>query len=110
MLACAGLLLCLACLLHASSPAPDRYASRALPAAEADLIPLQQGEIDVNRGDAAELDALPGVGEVLAQAIIDERELHGPFFYPEDLLQVYGIGTSKLSNMRELLHLEGVEQ
>lgn len=60
-------------------------------------------QVDVNNASAAALQALPGVGEALAQRIIDYREANGPFTAPEDLLGVSGIGESKLEGMRELL-------
>jgi competence protein ComEA len=48
--------------------------------------------ININTATAAQLEELPGVGEVLAQRIIDYREQHGPFTKPEDLQNVSGIG------------------
>ena len=57
--------------------------------------------IDLNHADAAELTALPGVGAVTAQAIVDYREANGPFSQLEDLLLVPGVGTSTLNAIRE---------
>ena len=48
---------------------------------------------------ADELDTLPGVGEVIAQRIIEEREQNGPFYYPEDLMNVKGIGEKTLEKL-----------
>ena len=61
--------------------------------------------VSVNSADLYELTELYGVGETLAQAIIDEREAHGPFHYPEDLLAVRGIGQKKLAGFRDALDL-----
>ena len=61
------------------------------------------GTIRINEADAEELQQLPGIGETLAQAIIDEREAHGPFRYPEDLMAVKGIGESKFEQIRPWL-------
>ena len=55
------------------------------------------------QADAEELQQLPGIGETLAQAILDEREAHGPFLYPEDLMAVRGIGESKYAQIRPWL-------
>ncbi len=63
------------------------------------------GSVSVNSADAEELMMLPGIGETLAQAILDEREHHGPFYYAEDLISVRGIGKSKLLQIRPFLNL-----
>jgi len=44
--------------------------------------------IDLNHADAKELELLPGVGPVTAEAIVAYRESHGLFAGPEDLLRV----------------------
>lgn len=59
------------------------------------------GVVDLNRATAGELEALPGVGPVLAERIVLHRELHGPFVTVEDLLDVSGIGEAKLAQIRE---------
>jgi len=59
--------------------------------------------IDLNRATAAELEALPGVGPVLAGRIVAYRDLHGPFTAVEDLLDVGGIGEAKLAAMRDAI-------
>jgi competence protein ComEA len=57
--------------------------------------------INVNTASSKELESLPGIGEVLAQRIVEYRETHGPFQNPEDLLKVKGIGPKKLENIRD---------
>ena len=98
-----------AVLLMLSLPLPQRKAADVFSAigreAMVEAIALQTGIIPVNTADAAALDPLPGVGEATALAIIEERARHGPFFYPEDLMQVSGIGEKKLSDMRAVLDL-----
>ena len=61
------------------------------------------GPIHLNRATATELDALPGIGPVIAQRIVDHRETRGPFQTVEDLLDVPGIGEAKLASIRELV-------
>ena len=61
------------------------------------------GLIPVNRADATALEALPGVGPVLAGRIVAHREANGPFQVVEDLLEVPGIGEAKLSSIRDLI-------
>lgn len=61
------------------------------------------GLVNVNTGTAAELETLPGIGEVTAQAIIDYRTENGPFASVDELLDVTGIGDVTLENIRELV-------
>lgn len=61
------------------------------------------GGVDLNRATASELEALPGVGPVLAGRIVTFRDEHGPFGTIEDLLDVPGIGEAKLEQMRSAI-------
>jgi competence protein ComEA len=61
------------------------------------------GLVNVNAATAAELETLPGVGEVIAQAIVDYRTENGPFTTVDQLLDVSGIGDATLENIRELV-------
>jgi len=61
----------------------------------------QEGRVAINSADAAALEALPGVGPVLAQRIVEHREQYGAFSTPEDLLDVPGIGEAKLAAIRD---------
>lgn len=64
------------------------------------------GSVSVNTADPEELTCLPGIGKGISEAILVERSLHGPFFYPEDLLAVKGIGQSRLKDIRPWINLE----
>ena len=55
--------------------------------------------ININTATAEELDLLPGIGPVLAKAIIDYRTEYGPFSTPEDLDSVPGIGPKILAKI-----------
>ncbi len=61
------------------------------------------GLVNVNTATNAELETLPGIGEVTAQAIIDYRTENGPFTTVDELLDVTGIGDVTLENIRELV-------
>lgn len=63
--------------------------------------PLGTSLVNVNTASQKELESLPGIGEVIAQRIIEYRETHGPFTTVEDLLKVKGIGPKKLEKLRD---------
>ena len=52
--------------------------------------------IDINQAQLREFQALPGIGEVLAQRILAYREENGPFRAAEELMNVEGIGEKRL--------------
>ncbi len=57
------------------------------------------GALDLNRASAARLEALPGIGPVLAARIVEHRTRHGPFAAPAELIDVPGIGPRSLSRL-----------
>ena len=60
-------------------------------------------KIDINRAEPWLLEALPGIGEVLAQRIVDYRSQNGPFRTIEDLLKVSGIGEGMLAKIKDYI-------
>ena len=61
------------------------------------------GLVNVNSALATELEELPGIGEVIAQRIIDYRTENGPFATVDELLDVSDIGDAILESIRELV-------
>ena len=61
--------------------------------------------IDLNAATAAQLDALPGVGPVLAARIVAWRGAHGRFTSVDELRQVGGVGPKKLADLAPLVRV-----
>lgn len=61
------------------------------------------GKVNLNTATVAQLDALPGVGPVLAQRIVTHREQHGGFRSVGDLRQVNGIGDARYEDLKDLV-------
>jgi len=58
------------------------------------------GMLNLNTATLDQLETLSGIGEVLAQRILDYREEHGAFKAVEDLLNVSGIGDKRLADLK----------
>lgn len=57
--------------------------------------------IDINSASAAELDELDGIGQAIAERIIEYRSANGPFKAPEDLRNVKGIGPALFDKLAD---------
>ena len=61
------------------------------------------GRVSLSSASVAELDALPGIGPVTAQKIVDHRLAHGGFRSVDDLDAIPGIGPARIEQLRELV-------
>lgn len=71
-----------------ASPAPDSSTTAG-------------GKVNINSASAAQLDALPGIGPVIAQRVVDYREAHGPFTSVEQITAVSGIGDKLFEKIKD---------
>jgi competence protein ComEA len=77
--------------------------ARAPPGAAPAAGEAAGGPVHLNSATLEQLDALPGVGPVTAQKILDYREKHGAFSSVRELDAVPGIGPARLEQLTELV-------
>ena len=85
---------------------PDSYTVTTEERADPEELVPPLVLVNINTATAEELDALPGIGGVLAERIVAYREAHGPFRTEEELMEVSGIGEGKYSELMELITVE----
>ena len=87
-------------------PGPPVSGATAGPSGSAGTPPTgADAAIDLNTATDGELQELPGVGPVMAQAIIDYRTEHGSFASVEQLMDVSGIGDSRFARLKDLVRV-----
>ena len=99
-------LLCLALLYftdHRSAGGGDYTVTPQYTAQEPEAPdpPAVPGKVNINTADAAQLEALDGIGPTLAY-----REEHGPFADIESIMDVNGIGEGIFETIRQQITVE----
>jgi competence protein ComEA len=82
---------------------PARAPPSATSAAGGRTAEARAGPVHLNTATVDELDALPGVGPVTAQKIVDFRQANGAFTSVDELDAVPGIGPTRLEELRKLV-------
>jgi competence protein ComEA len=82
-------------------PAKTPAGAAAAPPGEAPSA--ASGPVSLSTATAEQLDALPGIGPVTAQKIVDYRTEHGAFHSVDELDAISGIGPAKLDQLRDLV-------
>lgn len=63
----------------------------------------EPARIDINSATAEQLATLPGIGEVRARAIIEDRKAHGDYTSAQDLTRIDGIGEATAEGLKDRL-------
>ena len=81
---------------------PARIPGASAAASSAPGAP-SSGPVSLSTATAEQLDALPGIGPVTAQKIVDYRTQHGAFHSVDELDAISGIGPAKLDQLHGLV-------
>jgi len=84
---------------HHAGPSPV-VTPRASQVPVAKPVPAK---LDLNRATEQDIEALPGIGPVLAERIVEYRQSRGGFRNVEQLRNVKGIGKKKYERIRALV-------
>lgn len=93
--------------ISVSDGARNTEISGTVSAASSENAQVSDGKININTATKAQLMLLPGIGETLAQRILDYRLSNGAFSSTDDLLLVEGIGQVKLANIEQYITVGG---
>ncbi len=85
--------------------AEEASASPALPQEALDPDETPDVYIDINTAGIEELSELNGIGEKLAERIIEYRELNGPFIHRYDIMNVSGIGSGIYEKIKNNIYV-----
>ena len=66
---------------------------------------VSSGPININRATLRQLDALDGIGPVIAGRIIEYRKKNGSFLTIDDLQKVSGIGAAKFAQIKSKVRI-----
>ncbi len=105
----AGMLLFLLGLFTGRSLSGDkvRLTNSDLPAVSSPTQSTCSAGLNINTATKEQLMDLPGIGDVLAQRIVDYRSNHGPFSHISQLTAVEGIGEKTLENISDYITAGG---
>ena len=88
----------------ASASTEPSSPSKKSPSSSTSSAKLAPGtKININTATKEELDALPEIGPVKAQAIVDYRNAHGKFAAPEDVMKVSGIKEGTFAKIKDYI-------
>ncbi len=63
-------------------------------------------KLNLNRATLSDLEALPGIGKVLASRIVNYRKIHGKFVNISELKNIKGIGEKKFKLLKRYLYVD----
>ena len=88
----------------AEPSSPSKKSSSSTTSSSSSAAKLAPGtKININTATKEELDALPEIGPVKAQAIVDYRNANGKFAAPEDIMKVSGIKEGTFAKIKDYI-------
>ena len=79
------------------------YRASIKPETSAEPYAWPSGAVNVNTADFDALQTLEGINRSQIEALLNDREMNGPYDFPEDLLSIKGIGEKTLQKIYDQL-------
>jgi len=89
-----------------TTPSAQRSEPLSIPIEPASAQDLPVRVMNINTATLEDLDELPNIGPVIAQRIIDYRDLNGPFTVIEEITKVEGIGEEIFKEIKDLITVQ----
>lgn len=86
-----------------SSPEDEQTVNLAQVLTDGEMIVIGQNKINLNQADKEQLKTLPGIGDTLADRILNYREENGDFYSIDEIMYVKGIGEGKFKELESLI-------
>ena len=83
---------------------PDLFEEETTPSVENPLL------VNINTASAVELEALPGIGPVIAERIVAHREANGDFKNRYNIMDVPGIGAGIYDKIKDSICVNDMNQ
>jgi comEA protein len=84
----------------------DSSVEQQKPGKKKNILQLTAVKVNLNSATKQELANLPGIGDGLAERILNHRKQHGNFSSIEDLKKVPGIGKKKFEKLLPYIHTQ----
>ena len=78
------------------------------------LLPFLEGQkyypaIELNKANAKDLEALPGIGKITSERIVNYRQKRGPFTDTSQLKRIKGISNTAFSKFKDMIYIQSCE-
>ncbi|MFD2288656.1 ComEA family DNA-binding protein [Pedobacter petrophilus] len=87
---------------------PSGYPQNKMPFEKKVLVKKTFQVVDINTADSARLDEIKGIGGAFATRILKYRERLGGFHHKEQLMEIYGLDSSKYNEIKDQVTISSV--
>jgi competence protein ComEA len=87
---------------------PNSASTKYIPFEKKEYVKKAPVVVDINKADSAQLDEIKGIGGAFANRILKYRERLGGFYKKEQLMEVYGLDSTKYAEIEGQVSVSAV--